>query len=149
MQRDIVDPAPLCVGGEHRHFALGVERDDLAIVTAGDDSLTVRHGAEDGAAVDGDGGDFIAFTDHRRGFLGADKHRGVTEEMNRGDRHADGELPHLVGEGSDGGRVARIELFHHVVIQLSKPSRIICCGNSRPMKTTRLSRASPSFHFRW
>ena len=46
------------------------------------------------------------------------------------------------------GAVARIELFHHVVIQLSKPSRIICSGNSRPMKTTRLSRGSPSFHFR-
>ena len=30
--------------------------------------------------------------------------------------------------------------FHHVVIQLSKPSRIICSGNSRPMKTRRLSR---------
>ena len=44
--------------------------------------------------------------------------------------------------------LARIELFHHVVIQLSKPSRIICSGNSRPMKTRRLSRCSPSFHFR-
>ena len=43
---------------------------------------------------------------------------------------------------------AGIELFHHVVIQLSKPSRINCSGNSRPMKTRRLSRGSPSFHFR-
>ena len=36
--------------------------------------------------------------------------------------------------------LAGIELFHHVVMQLSKPSRIICSGNSRPMKTSRLSR---------
>ena len=52
-----------------------------------------------------------------------------------------GERPHPVGHRNDGGGFARIELFHHVVIQLSKPSRIICSGNSRPMKTTRLSRA--------
>ena len=44
---------------------------------------------------------------------------------------------------------ARIEFFHHVVMQLSKPSRIICSGNSRPMKTRRLSRCSPSFQSRW
>jgi hypothetical protein len=34
-------------------------------------------------------------------------------------------------------------------MQLSKPSRIACSGNSRPMKTSRLWRGSPSFHYRW
>ena len=148
MQRDIVDPAPFCVGREHRDLALGVERDDLAVVAAGDDTLAVGRRAQDGAAVDGDFRNFARFVHHRRVFLDADKHRGIAEEIDRGDGHADRQRPHLVGDGSDGGRFARIELFHHVTIQLSKPSRIICSGNSRPMKTTRLSRASPSFHFR-
>ena len=148
MQRDIVDPAPLCIGGEYRRLALCVQRDDLAVIAAGDDALAVGHRAEHGAAVDGDGRDFARCIDHRRVLLGADEDGGIAEEMDRADRHADGERPHPVGDGSDGGAFARIELFHHVVIQLSKPSRIICSGNSRPMKTTRLSRASPSFHFR-
>lgn len=98
--------------------------------------------------MNGDFRDFARLVRHGSVFLGADKYRGIAKEMDRGDGHADRQCPHLVGDGSDGGRLARIELFHHVTIQLSKPSRIICSGNSRPMKTTRLSRASPSFHFR-
>ena len=86
--------------------------------------------------------------DQRRVLLGADEDGGVAEKMHRGDGHAHGKRLHPVGDGSDGGAVGRIELFHHVVIQLAKPSRIICSGNSRPMKTTRLSRTSPSFHLR-
>ena len=83
-------------------------------------------------------------------FLGADKGRVAAEKMHRGDRHADRKRAHAVGDRNDGGGVvAGIELFHHVVIQLSKPSRIICSGNSRPMKMRRLSRASPSFQARW
>ena len=148
MQRDVIDPAPFCVGRQHRDLALGVKRDDLAIVAAGDDALAVRRRTQNGAAMDGDLRDFARPVHHRRVLLGADKHRGIAEEIDRADGHADRQRPHLVGEGSDGGHFARIELFHHVTIQLSKPSRIICSGNSRPMKTTRLSRGSPSFHFR-
>ena len=72
----------------------------------------------------------------------------IAEEIQGGCGLAYRQRPHPVGDGSDGGPFARIELCRHVVIQLSKPSRIICSGNSRPMKTTRLSRASPSFHLR-
>ena len=87
---------------------------------------------------------------HRDIFLGADKGRAVAEKMHRDNRHADRERPHPIGDGNDGGGlIARIEFFHHVVIQLSKPSRMVCSGNSRPMKTRRLSRASPSFQARW
>ena len=148
MQRDIVDPAPLGVGREHRGFALGVQRDDLAVIAAGDDAFAVGRRAQDGAAVDGDSRDFARLVRHGSVFLGADEHRGIAEEMDRGDGLAYRQHPHLVGDGSDGRGLARIKLFHHATIQLSKPSRIICSGNSRPMKTTRLSRASPSFHFR-
>ena len=148
MQRDIVDPAPLCIGGEHGHRALGIERCELAVVAAGDDALAVRRRAQDGTAVDRDCRYLACLVDQRRVFLGADEDGSVAEEMQRGCGHADRQRPHPVGEGSDGGHFARIKLFHHVTIQLSKPSRIICSGNSRPMKTTRLSRGSPSFHFR-
>ena len=59
------------------------------------------------------------------------------------------ERAHPVGDRGDGGGVrARIELFHHVAMQLSKPSRIVCSGSSRPMKTTRLSRALAVLPFR-
>ena len=62
----------------------------------------------------------------------------------------DGEAAHLVGDGNDGGgMIAGIELGRHVVMQRSKPSRIVCSGNSRPMKTRRLSRGSPSFQALW
>ena len=83
MQRDIVDPAPLCIGREHRDLALGVERDDLAVIAAGDDTLAVGRRAQHGAAVDGDSRDFARVVDHRRVFLGADKDRGIAEEMDR------------------------------------------------------------------
>ena len=100
--------------------------------------------------MDGDPRDFARGIHQRHVFLGADKGRAVAEEMHRGDGHADRDRPHLVGDRNDGGGlIAGIELFHHVVIQRSKPSRIICSGNSRPMKTRRLSRASPSFQARW
>ncbi len=148
MQRDIVDPAPFGVGGEHRHRALGVERGELAIIAAGDNALAIGRRAQDRAAMDGDRRYFACFIDQRRVFFGANEHGDIAEEMQRGCGHADRQRPHPVGNGSDGGLCARIELFHHETIQLSKPSRIICSGNSRPMKTTRLSRGSPSFHFR-
>jgi len=87
---------------------------------------------------------------HRNAFLGADEGRVAAEKMHGRDRHADRKRAHAVGDRYDGGSViAGIELFHHVVIQLSKPSRMVCSGNSRPMKIRRLSRASPSFQARW
>ena len=66
------------------------------------------------------------------------------------DGRADPDRAHPIGDRRDGGGIfARIELCHHVVIQRSKPSRMVCSGNSRPMKTRRLSRGSPSFQARW
>src|SRR5262249_2185447 len=82
-------------------------------------------------------------------LLGADKGCTVAEKMYRGDRRADRDRPYAVRQGDDGGPIAGIEIAHHVVMQLSKPARIACSGNSRPMKTRRLWRGSPSFHFRW
>ncbi len=99
--------------------------------------------------MDGHARDFTVGARHRYAFLGADKDRALAEEMHGGDRHADRDRAHSVGDRGDGGGViVGIELCHHVVIQLSKPSRMVCSGNSRPMKTRRLSRASPSFQAR-
>ena len=99
--------------------------------------------------MDGDVRNLAGSVHQRDVFLGADKGRPIAEEMHRDNRHADRERSHLIGDRDDGGGiVVRIELGHHVVMQLSKPSRINCSGNSRPMKTRRLSRDSPSFHFR-
>ena len=82
-------------------------------------------------------------------LIGADKGGVLTEEMHRDNRHANRKPAHLIGDRDDGRGLARIEFLHHVVIQLSKPSRMVCSGSSRPMKTRRLWRASPSFQARW
>ena len=100
--------------------------------------------------MDGDRRYLARAADQENAFLSPDESRVVAEKMHRCDRHADLERAHPVGDRNDGGRViARIELFHHVVIQRSKPSRMVCSGNSRPMKMRRLSRDSPSFQARW
>ena len=132
-------------------LALVVERNDLAVIAAHHDALAVGRRAQDAAAMDGDLRN-LAFVRSTSGdvLLGADKGGVLAEKMHRDDRHADRERPHPVGDRDDGGGIrARIEFFHHVVIQLSKPSRMVCSGNSRPMKTRRLSRGSPSFQARW
>ena len=150
MQRDIVDPAPFCVGREQRDLAFGVERDQLAVIAAHDDARPVGSRAQNAAAVDGDRRDLAVQAYQENVFLGADKGGAVAEKMHRGDGRADLYRAHPVGDGSDGGgTVAGSKFFHHVVIQRSKPSRIVCSGNSRPMKTRRLSRGSPSFQARW
>src|SRR6185312_8575356 len=131
-------------------FAVGIDRHHLAIIAAGDDALAVRNRAEDAAAMHGDARD-VAFRIHERDiFLGADKAGTLAEKMHGRRRRANRNGAHAVGDGCDGGLpAARLERAHHVVMQLSKPSRIACSGNSRPMKTSRLSRGSPSFHLRW
>src|SRR5437868_14349718 len=93
--------------------------------------------------------DFAGGIDDCDLLFSSDEAGGIAKEMHRRHGHAERQRPHLVGHRDDGGGLAGIELFHHVTMQLLKPSRIICSGNSRPMKMTRLSRGSPSFHFRW
>ncbi len=150
MQRDIVDPASFCVGREQRDLALIVQCNELAVIAAHNDALAVRCRAENPSAVDGDRRNLAVRSNHRNAFLGADKGRALAEEMHRGDGHAERDRMHPVGDGYDGGgAIAGVEFFHHVVIQRSKPSRMTCSGSSRPMKTSRLSRGSPSFQARW
>ena len=150
MQRDIVDPAPLRIGRQQRHFALGTERNDLAVIAAHHEARAVGRRAQDAAAVDGDLRHLALHAHDKDVFLGADKGGVVAEKVHGGDRRADLDRAHPVGDRDDGGGIcARIELRHHVVIQRSKPSRMVCSGNSRPMKTRRLSRGSPSFQARW
>ena len=83
-------------------------------------------------------------------LLGAYKGGMLAEEMQGNDRRADRDRLHPVGDRNDGGGIgAWIEVCHHATMQFSNPSRIICSGSSRPMKTSRLSRGSPSFQARW
>ena len=99
--------------------------------------------------MNGHARDFTLRIDQRDALFGADKGRALTEEMHGGNRRADRNQTHAVGDGDDGSLLGGIELAHHVVMQPSKPERIACSGNSRPMKMRRLSRGSPSFHLRW
>ena len=134
-------------------LAFGIERDQLAVVATGDDTLAVGCRAQHRAAMNGDTrnrvtGILVRGIDDRRVLLGADEDGVVAEEINRRHGHADRQRPHPVGDGNDGRSRVRIKISHHVVIQLSKPSRMVCSGNSRPMKTRRLSRGSSSRHLR-
>jgi hypothetical protein len=99
--------------------------------------------------VHGDARNFAGAVYQRDILLGADEGGNIAEEMHGNDGRADRNRPHPVGDRNDRGRnITRIELFHHATMQFSKPSRIICSGSSRPMKTRRLSRGSPSFQAR-
>src|SRR5258708_38220649 len=150
MQRDIVDPAPFWVGREQRDLAFDIERDQLAVVAAHHDALAMGCRAQDAAAMDGDRRYLALAAYQEDAFLSPDEGRVVAEKMHRRDRHADLERAHPLGDRNDGGRIiAWVELAHHVVIQRSNPSRMVCSGNSRPMKIRRLSRGSPSFQARW
>ena len=82
-------------------------------------------------------------------FLGPDEGRARPKKMHGAYGRADRKAAYLVGHGNDGGGFARLEIGHCVTIQRSKPSRIIASGNSRPMKTSRLRRGSPSFQGLW
>ena len=148
MQRDIVDPAALGVGREQRDLTLGIQCDELAVIATHDDALAIRRGAEDAAAVDVNFRNFALPVHEADAFLGPDERGAVADKVHGGDGSTDRNRAHLVGDGRNGGLMARLEGAHHETMQRSKPSRIICSGNSRPMKTRRLSRGSPSFHFR-
>src|SRR4029450_5090343 len=149
MQRNAVDPASFRVGRQHRGLTLGIQRDQLAVVTARNDACAIRRRAEDRAEMHFNLRDFANRSSDDNLLLSADETCVVAEEIHRRYGRTQRQRPHLVGHRSDGAGFTGIELFHHVTMQRSKPSRIICSGSSRPMKTTRLSRRSPSFHFRW
>ncbi|MGY4301548.1 hypothetical protein ACVWXN_009643 [Bradyrhizobium sp. i1.4.4] len=150
MQRHRVDPAPLRIGGEQRHLTLGVERHDLAIVAAHDEALAVGGGRQNAATMHGDRRDLALGVDERDILLAADEGGAGPKEIHRGHAHPERNRLDAIGDGDDrGGIGGRRKLFHHETMQLSKPSRMAFSGNSRPMKTRRLWRGSPSFHFRW
>ena len=88
MQRYIVDPAPLLIGCEVSHNALGVERCELTVIAAGDDALAVGRRAQDRTAVDRNARNLTCFVDQRRIFLSADEHGSIAEKMQRGCGHA-------------------------------------------------------------
>ena len=149
MKRDIVDPAPLGVGRKHLDLALGVKACDLAVIAAGDNAFAVGSDAQDAAAMHGNRSGLCLARDDEDALFRTDKGRLIAHEMHGAHGRANRNGAHLVGDGNDGSGFARLEIGHRATMQLSKPSRIIASGNSRPMKTRRLRRGSPSFHGRW
>ena len=108
-ERDLIDPAALWIGGKRLAFALGIGRDQLAVVTAGDDALAVGRCREDGAAVGVDAPWLaVAAGEHDR-FLGQHEGRRLAEKM-RGDNGA--LRRHLVGAVDDGWAVVGSRVGH-------------------------------------
>ena len=91
------------IGRKQRDLALGVERDQLAVVAAHDEARSVGYRAQDAAAVDGDGRNLALPAHQENVFLGADKGGALAEKMHRGDGRADRDRAHPVGDRSDGG----------------------------------------------
>ena len=132
-------------------LALGVERNELAVIAAHHDALAVGRRAQDAAAVDGDAArsrlaPLTSATFSSAPTKAALSPRKCTDVT--GAPIATGRT-RSVTETMEAGFAAGSNCCHHVVMQRSKPSRIVCSGNSRPMKTRRLSRGSPSFQSRW
>ena len=149
VQRNVVDPAVLGIGRQRGDVAVPRDLHQLAVVAAGDDALAVRCHAKHGAIVDRQPRRLAFACGESHGFFGANEGRDVAEEMNSGNRAADLHRQHTICNRSNRGRIFRqSKRTHHVVTHCSKPSRIACSGNSRPMNTSRLSRGSPSFQAR-
>src|SRR5258705_9386 len=96
MKRDIVDPAPFRVSREQRDLAFDIERDQLAIIAADHDALTIASGAKDAAAMDDDRRYLALAAYKENAFLGADENRVLADKMYRRDRHADFDRAHPV-----------------------------------------------------
>ncbi len=118
MKRDVGDPASLGVGRQRLDLAAGIDRHQLAVITAGHDALAVRRRTENPAAVDGDGG-WRALRGHKGDMLlGTDEHRRIAEEMHRRGRRIKRNARYAVGERNDGGLIQR-----HAVTRCSARSR--------------------------
>jgi hypothetical protein len=98
MQGNVVDPAPFCVPREFRDLAFGVDRNKLAIVATHDDAAAVGGRTKDPAAMDGDPLDLPFRVNQRHAFLRTDKAGARAEEMRRGDRRAERDRAHAVGD---------------------------------------------------
>src|SRR5262249_13372847 len=92
-ERDVIDPAALWVLPDHARLAGCVERDDLAVVAAGDEAITVTRAREDAAVMHGDAplGRLLRRQQHR--FLAQHESRNLLEEMRGDDRRAGGASP--------------------------------------------------------
>src|SRR5262249_31869100 len=79
---DVIDPASLGVGGERFARAFVVSRRHLAVVTAGDHTLTVAGRGQNRAAMDS-GAMVLAVAPKKKRRLAKDAPRGVAGEMER------------------------------------------------------------------
>ncbi len=105
----MIDPAMFRIGRKRAAVALGVGRDHLAVVAAGDDALAVGRRRQDRAAMDGDAARLaVRLREHDR-FLAEHEGRGAAEKM-RGNDGAFGR--DLVGAIDDGMGVVAAGVGH-------------------------------------
>ena len=128
----------LGVGRNESGRAARIGRHHAPVVAAGDDPRAVGRRAQDSAAVNCDAPLLAAFGDEDDRLFAQHEGRRIAEEGGSDHRRA----------GSDGvgalreGRGLGAKISH--AAQPAKPVRIASSGNSRPMKTIRLSRRSSS-----
>ncbi len=94
------------IARQQRDLALGVERDELAVIATHDDARAVGYGAQDAAAVNGNRRDLPHSVYEEHIFLGADEGCAVAQKVHGRDRRADRKRAHLVGDGNNGGGFA-------------------------------------------
>src|SRR6516162_4068555 len=68
-ERDMIDPAPLGVGGDDLMGAVVPRGDDVAVIAAGEDTRAVTRCREDGAAMHHDALGFAALRREQERFL--------------------------------------------------------------------------------
>ena len=101
MQRDIVDPAPLRVGGNQFHLAVRIERNQFAVVAAQNQARTIRRRAQNAAAVDGDWQNLARFVDQENLFLSTHKGGALAKKMHRANGRANLDRLHLLSDRCD------------------------------------------------
>ena len=86
-------------------LALGIGRDQSAVVAAGDDARAVRGAGEDRAFMHGDAA-LAVFRREQQGLLAQHEHRRLAEKMHADDRRVSRDRADAIGErGQRGGGV--------------------------------------------
>ena len=99
-KRDMIDPAMLRVSGDDLGFTLGIGRDHLAVVAAGDDALFVGGRRQDRTVVNRDAPRFAFRLDEQHRFLAEHEHGRVAQKMRGDDRRAGSYRMRAVGDGN-------------------------------------------------
>ena len=140
-ERDMIDPAVLCVGRQRAAFAIRIGLDHLAIVAAADDALAVGGRGEDRAAMHRDATRLAVRLGEQQRFLAEHEHGGAAEKMRADDGRA---RRHRVRAFDDGDGIAA-GIGHETRLTLLIPSplwggggvRIVISANVTPLEIPR------------